>query len=422
MIDLAETTGRDRDAGFIQGVLLTFVFPMVVVTTVVAVPVLPAIMRAFADEPNIARLIPLVAVLPTLTLAMTSLAAGAVGAKVGRRRLLILATAVFALSAVMPLWLNAFTLILVSRAITGLALGLMIPSAVALTGDYYSGAKLQRWLGAQAGVSAVIGVLTSVTSGALGELNWRYAFLPLFAGALLFVAMLVVRAPRVQPDQPGPSATLGLHHAHAGSPAGPPADGKAPWLTWLSIFSLSVVGSAIIFPQGFELGALLHEKALGASSITGLAIALMAGSAAVTAFSLVWLRWLSAPAKTALAIATAGVGTLLLVGATSLAPLMLGIALVGASHGLMNPVLSTWLLERTPARLRGHAVGVYTTLTFLTLFSAPLVARWAAVDLGSSAAALRLFVIADFVVAAVVALTLLRPSSRAMASAPMERS
>jgi MFS family permease len=185
----------------------------------------------------------------------------------------------------------------------------------------------------------------------------------------------------------------------------------------LGIFGLSVVGSAIIFPQGFELGALLHEKALGASSVTGLGISLMAGAAAVTAFSLVRLRWLSAPAKTALAITAAGVGTLLMAGATSLAPLMLGVALVGVSHGLMNPVLSTWLLERTPERLRGHAVGVYTTLTFLTLFSAPLVARWAAVDLGSSAAALRLFVIADFVVAAVVALTLFRPSSRAMASA-----
>jgi MFS family permease len=416
MAGLAETTECDRDAGFVQGALLTFVFPMVVVTTVVAVPVLPAIMRAFPDQPNIARLIPLVAVLPTLTLAMTSLAAGALGAKVGRRRLLILATAVFALSAVTPMWLNSFMLILVSRAITGLALGLMIPSAVALTGDYYSGAKLQRWLGAQAGVSAVIGVLTSVTSGALGEFSWRYAFLPLFAGAPLLVALVVVRAPATQPAQAGPSAMLGLHHAHA-RPATPGADGKAPWLTLLSIFALTVVGSAIIFPQGFELGALLHEKALGASSVTGLAIALMAGSAAVTAFSLVWLRWLSAPAKTSLAIAAAGVGTLLMARATNLAPLMLGIALIGVSHGLMNPVLSTWLLERTPARLRGHTVDVYTTLTFLTLFSAPLVARWAAVDLGSSAAALHLFVIADFVVAAVVALTLFRPSRRAMASA-----
>jgi MFS family permease len=422
MTDLAGTTGGDRDAGFVQGSLLTFVPPMIVVTVVVTVPILPAIIQAFPDQPNIAQLVPLVAVLPTLALAMTSLAAGALGAKVGRRRLLILSTAVFAFSAIMPIWLNSFMLILVSRAITGLALGLMIPSAVALTGDYYSGAKLQRWLGAQAGVGAVIGVLTSATSGALGELDWRYAFLPLFAGALLLVALVVVRAPGIRPAQAGQSATLGLHHAHAGPPATPGADGKAPWLTLLSIFGLSVVGSAIIFPQGFELGALLHEKALGSSLLTGLGISLMAGSAAVAAFSLGWLRRLSAPAKTALAIASAGVGTLLLVGATTLAPLMLGIAFVGVSHGLMNPVLSTWLLERTPERLRGHAVGVYTTLTFLALFSAPLVARLAAVDLGSSSAALRLFMIADFVVATVVALTLFRRSSPAMASAPMERS
>jgi len=81
--------------------------------------------------------------------------------------------------------------------------------------------------------------------------------------------------------------------------------------------------------------------------LTGLGISLMAGSAAVAAFSLGWLRWLSTPAKAALAMAAAGVGTLLMAQGTTLAPLMLGIALVGVSHGLLSPVLATWLLERT---------------------------------------------------------------------------
>jgi len=176
---------------------------MIVVTIVVAVPILPAIVRAFPDQPNIAKLVPLVAVLPTLALALTSLAAGALDGMVGRRRLLILGTALFAVSAILPIWLTSFMLILVSRAVSGLALGVMIPSAVALTGDYYSGAKLQRWLGAQSGVSAVVGVLAAATSGALGELNWRYAFLPLIAGAPLLVGLVAVRAPGTQPTHAG---------------------------------------------------------------------------------------------------------------------------------------------------------------------------------------------------------------------------
>ncbi|MHB8529850.1 MAG: MFS transporter [Caulobacteraceae bacterium] len=411
MPHLAGTTERDRDAGLVHGALLSGVPAMIVITIVVAVPILPAIARAFPDQPNIARLVTLVAVLPTLALALTSLAAGALGGMVGRRRLLILGTAVFAVSAILPIWLSSFMLILVSRAVTGLALGVMIPSAVALTGDYYSGAKLQQWLGAQSGVSAIVGVLVGATSGALGELSWRYAFLPLVVGALLLVGLVAVRAP---------ATTTGP--ARVDSSAAPGEGGKAPWLTWLSIFGLAVVSAAIIYPPGFELGALLHEKALGSSLLTGLGISLMAGSAAVAAFSLGWLRWLSIPAKAALAMASAGVGTLLMAEGTSVAPMMVGMALVGVSHGTLAPVLSAWLLERTPRRLRGHAVGVYTTLTFVTLFVAPLVARWAAVDLGSSSAAMRLYMIADFVVAAVVALMLFRPSSRAMASAPIEPS
>src|SRR5258708_29525232 len=107
MTDLTgTTTGPDRDAGFVQGALLACVPAMIVMTIVVTVPILPAIMRAFPDQANIEELIPLVAVLPTLVLALTSLAAGALGEMAGRRRLLFIGTAVFAVSAIMPMWLN----------------------------------------------------------------------------------------------------------------------------------------------------------------------------------------------------------------------------------------------------------------------------------------------------------------------------
>ena len=404
MADTAAAGAPDRDAGLIQGILLACVPTMIVATTCAALPILPAIIKAFANQPHIAELVPLVAVLPTLTVAFTSIAAGVLGEKIGRRRLLILGTAVFAVSAIMPLWLSSFMLVLVSRAVAGLAIGVMITSAVALTGDYYSGATLQKWLAAQGGASAIAGVLVSAASGALGEIGWRYAFLPLFVGIPLFVALVVVPAPKVQ----------AAHAAHSvvHDDGGPP-----PWATWLWIFGLAVVGTAIIFPPAYELGVLLHEKALGASWMTGVGIAVLAAAAAVAAFGMGVLRSFPAPAKAALAIAAAGAGTLLIAQSTTLAPLLTGAAMVGVGQGLLGPVLSIWLLERTPDRLRGRAVGLYQTVTFLTLFGAPLVARGAAVNLLSSSAAMRVYAVADAVVVAALLAALFRRPSPAMAPA-----
>ena len=97
---------------------------------------------------------------------------------------------------------------------------------------------------------------------------------------------------------------------------------------------------------------------------------------------------------------------------------MLGSALDGAGQGMLNPALSMWLLECTPSRYRGPAVGSFTTVTFLALFVAPLVARFGAVDLGSSSAAMRLYAIAGFVVAIGLAgsLTVFRRQAVAPAS------
>ena len=383
MDHLAATAG-DRDAGPIQGMLLACVPTTIVAATCAALPILPAIIRAFPNQPHIAELVPLVAVLPTLTVALASIVAGVVGEKVGRRRLLIIATAVFAVSAVLPIWLNSFMLILASRAVVGLAIGVMITSAVALTGDYYSGATLQRWLAAQGGVAAIVGVVVSVVSGALGELSWRYAFLPLLAGVPLFIGLVAIRPPKFE----------AAHAVQTAQEEG----GAAPWAAWICIFALSVVGIMIVFPPAYELGVLIHEKALGASWITGAGVAVMAAAAAIAAFSLGFLRRLRPPTKAALAIGIAGLGALLIGQARSLVPLMLGSALDGAGQGMLNPALSMWLLECTPSRWRGPAVGSFTTVTFLTLFAAPLVARFGAVDLGSSSAAMRLYAIAGFVV------------------------
>lgn len=393
----AASARPDRDAGLIQGLLLACVPTTIVVATCVALPILPAIVKAFPTEPHIAQLVPLVAVLPTLAVAFTSIAAGVYGERIGRRRLLIFGTAIFAISALAPIWLNSFALILVTRAIAGAAIGVMITSAVALTGDYYSGVPLQRWLQAQGGAGAIAGVVVSLASGALGEISWRYAFLPLLMGIPLLLGLIVVPAPKLEAASDDQMQEVEVD------------GGPAPLAVWIAVFALAVVGTAIIFPPAYELGAMVAEKSLGGSSVTGLGVAVLAGGAVLGAFGLGWLRRFSPQTKVAIAISCAAVGTIVMAQVVSLPLLLAGSAVVGISQGMLGPVLSIWLLEQTPAALRGRVVGVLQTASFLTVFAAPLIARQLAVGLGASSAAMRIYAIADaLMVAVVAAMALLR--------------
>lgn len=399
------TEARDRDAGLVQGILLTCVTTMIIVTIGAALPVLPAIIRAFPQQPHIAELVPLVAVLPFLASALTSLAAGVMGEHVGRRRLMITATAVFALSAIMPIWLNSFVLVLLSRAAAGLAVGVMMTSAVALTGDYYSGAALQRWLGAQGGAGAIANMLVSTASGALGEVSWHYAFLPLFVGVPLFVALIAVPAPQAEA-------------AHKQEAAVRQAQGsQTPWTTWLPVFGLAIIGTALVASPVFELGILLHEKALGTSLLTGLAIAVVAAASAVAAFSIGALRRLAPLSKASLLLGIEGAGTLLIAQAMTLVPLMLGAVMAGLGLGLLGPTLTIWLMERTPDRLRGRAIGIYTTAILLTMFAAPLIARWASVSLHASSTAMKWYGLTDLGMAALLVGSWFKPSKPEMQAA-----
>ena len=78
---VARTAEADvgENAGWLQGVLLALIPCMVVSSVCVALPVIPAMLHAFAKTPNIGFLVPMSVVLPTLTIALSSLAAGALG-------------------------------------------------------------------------------------------------------------------------------------------------------------------------------------------------------------------------------------------------------------------------------------------------------------------------------------------------------
>ena len=394
------TAAPDQDAGWVQGVLLALIPATVVMTVITAIPIIPKLLVVFGKTPGAAGLVPMLVVAPTLAIALSSVAAGMLGERIGRRRLLELSTALFAVSAILPFWLNSFALILASRALAGVALGAMTTSGVGLTGDYFSGATRQRWLAIQGGSAAAAGVITSAIAGALGDISWRLPFLLLAVGFPLLAAFLLLPARHATTPE-------GQHHEEE-IEAG--AAGPVPWSTLAAIFALGIFGSLIIFPPAYELGLVFQEKKLGAATLTGIATAVLAAGAVAGALGMGVLGRMSAPWKMAVAFAAGGVGTVLVSMSGQIPPIMIGAVAVGIGQGMIGPILSIWLLDRTPALARGRIIGLYSTVFYFAQFAAPLISGWVASQSVSVSSSMVYYEIASAVaVAAIAVLSIRKP-------------
>ncbi|USR88114.1 MFS transporter [Lactiplantibacillus pentosus] len=84
--------------------------------------------------------------------------------------------AIAAISSIIPAFSNSFTLIMVSRAVLGIGIGLANPLAISLIGVFFYGdqrATLMGWRSAIAGVGTAI---MTYVAGQLLNINWHAAY------------------------------------------------------------------------------------------------------------------------------------------------------------------------------------------------------------------------------------------------------
>jgi EmrB/QacA subfamily drug resistance transporter len=153
---------------------------------------LPAIARSLqADAQALqwvvnAYLLPLTAFL---------LLGGAAGDRLGRRRLLILGTAFFALASLGCALAPGLGTLLAARALQGASAAMLMPNSLAILGTSFQGEAKGRAIGVWAATGAALGAVGPVLGGWLIDVSsWRAIFLlnlPLATGAIMLAARYV---------------------------------------------------------------------------------------------------------------------------------------------------------------------------------------------------------------------------------------
>lgn len=140
----------------------------------------------------------------TLMLACLVLPGGAIGDRFGRRRVLIVGSAVFALASSIPLFVDGPAWLIASRAFAGIGAAFVMPATLSILTAGFPDSRRGQAVGVWAGVAGSGGVIGMVGSGLLlTQWSWASVFVGLTVGGVVLLALAVTLPESRQDDGPG---------------------------------------------------------------------------------------------------------------------------------------------------------------------------------------------------------------------------
>lgn len=152
---------------------------------------IPQMAKAFPDHSQVQ--IEMITTIVSMFVTIFVLVSGLIVNKLGQKTTAVLGIAIAAVSSIIPAFSNSFNMIMVSRAILGVGIGLANPLAVSLIGEFFEGDFLAHLMGWRAAAAGIGTSLMTLLAGQLLKISWHAAYLVylLFVPTLLFFIFFV---------------------------------------------------------------------------------------------------------------------------------------------------------------------------------------------------------------------------------------
>ncbi|MEU1185627.1 MFS transporter [Streptomyces sp. NPDC005820] len=361
---------------------------------VLIAPVLPKMQDHFASVPGAEALVPLALTVPALALALLAPFAGVIVDRLGRKRLLIVATVLYAAFGTAPLWLDSLGAIIASRALVGVTEAAIMTCCTTLIGDYYTGRRRVKYLALQTMCASASATVFFVLGGAAGSAGWRVPF--------WVYAVSLVLAPLMASALPG--RTVRAEAEDASAEAAPPARRAFPWRRLAGVCALTFFGAMVFYTVPVEMSYLLDDLGVENSGVIGLATAIASAATVGGAITFARLKRSPDPMLPAVfALCALGFGVMFLAGNTPV--LVIGAVINCVGTGMLLPALLTSAMSRLGFEDRGRGTGLWMAAFFGGEFVCPLVLLAAQAAVGSLAGAVGALGLASALVAATLKLT-----------------
>ena len=331
-----------------------------ILAAAILAPALPGMASHFNDVPNAEFLVRLSLTMPALFIALGAPFAGILLDRLGRKPIIIASLVLYGFSGTAGFFLESLTAILVSRAILGIAAAGLTSGLTTLIADYFTGERLNQFLGYQAAFIGIGGVIFQYVSGVVADIGWRFPF------SLYLIAFIILPMALLALDEPDLSKS---------EDATQQDDGQAvfPLRQISPVYLIAFVGMFIFFAFPVLLPFFLTAESGASNTQVGLALSLSTLTSIVSALAFQRLKQ-RFPYRTLFAIIflTLGINHLVVANFTAYTAVVVGILIGGLGIGLFPPALSSMVSTITPAPLRGRAFGGLTAALFAGQFFTPI--------------------------------------------------
>ncbi len=361
------SSGSSDGIGMLAGLLGASCLTAMAATAIT--PSLPAIAVAFGEVPNAEFLSQVALTLPALVIALAAAPVGALVDGLGARKVLISSALLFAFAGSVGLYASSLAVLLVSRAILGLAIAGLSTGTLTLIGALYAGDRRHHVVGLQGAASSFGGMIFLLLGGLLAAISWRLPFATYLLSLLLLPLFLIFL----------PKIPLGR-----GTGSGGADTGSIAWPQVVLAYASAFVGMILFYVIPVQLPFHLAAHGVADPVLSGYALSLCTFAGGIAAAFYSRIRRLILPTSIlALAFALIALGQFLAAGGDY--PMVLvGMALAGCSTGLLLPTVNGLVLASTPASKHGRFAGGVATALFLGQFVAPLSAGLASLLAGTA--------------------------------------
>ncbi len=333
-------------------------------------PAIPTIGRAF-DVPE--GLQGLVLSVYTLSAAISLPFIGYLLDIVGRRRVLIICLLIDGLTGVFIALAPSFGIILIMRFIQGIGIAGLIPSAMTIIGDLFSGEQRLKVMGYLTGVISLGAAIIPTVGGALASIDWRLVFLVYgfcLLLALFFFLALPETAPVHNPSKTSTTVPKNKAWDYVVSLFAVLKDRAIRNIMLQSLVHYFFLYAIVTFIPIFLVSIHAFSEIYGgiALSIQGVASACMASRAKLVAKYLAWWR------RVSLGFGLKSIAFLLL----PLWPqgsylISVSIVLYGVGFGIVSPTIYNRATELPPEDLIGSVVAIFNTMKYVGMTLSPFI-------------------------------------------------
>lgn len=339
----------------------------------------PALFSIMHSYPAISPvLIKSLVTIPSICVIIVNLLLNARNKFTSQKQQLLVGLIIYALGGMLPLLsTSSFTVLLSSRVILGLGLGLIATPAIGVINDFFEGEQKQTMLGLAGAMNNLGTVIAVLFAGFVSIYDWHYTFYIYILAVLSFVLILCYL-----PNQPVKKSEKKKHglvtskayttNNGVSTTATTGNTGKTVLKLPLMVYVQMLLATVIYFIIPTNLSIYISEKySYTNSSIAGILMAVVSLAGVLTGLFYRKINQRLARIMGEFIFILFAVSMVWMSVSSTLSLYVVGLVMSGLALGLALPYFNSQLIARTPKEKQNQALAFGTSMIFIGQFISP---------------------------------------------------